>query len=193
MAKAVGFQLRCCNVGATDEQQLDAVVDAIMQSWDSYDCIEQTDIHGLAVEDIDHIQEIIDEYKLDVSPTEAANQLIDICAAKVKTHEEEIHTAAAALGSIRTAKKAAASRSNGKLGGRPKFFETFESYPEGGWFWTCVGQDKGTYYATNKQFEGLFWVEPTNRKQLIGTCDFHLSRNRKTAMAQVRRYHRSDD
>lgn len=39
-----------------------------------------------------------------------------------KSIEREVSTslAAAALGSIRTAKKAASSRENGKLGGRPK-------------------------------------------------------------------------
>ncbi len=37
-----------------------------------------------------------------------------------KPWPSSIHAAAAALGSIRTAKKAAAARENGKLGGRPR-------------------------------------------------------------------------
>jgi hypothetical protein len=45
----------------------------------------------------------------------------DICSGHgIVVLTEDIKSAAAALGSIRTDKKAASSRENGKLGGRPK-------------------------------------------------------------------------
>ena len=44
----------------------------------------------------------------------------EISGANIQVLPDDIHAAAAALGSIRTPKKAAASRNNGKLGGRPR-------------------------------------------------------------------------
>jgi hypothetical protein len=111
-------------------------------------------------------------------------------------YDVDIHDAAATLGARGGAvgglstspAKQAASRTNGRLGGRPTFFTYFREGGFGRWEWSFDPSDG--YYDTNPDGEGLFFVTPNGRKQLEGTCDFRLSSNRTLAMAQARRYHR---
>ncbi len=51
---------------------------------------------------------------------EYKNAILDEVEKLVETAKENLSSAASALGSIRSPRKAAASRANGRLGGRPK-------------------------------------------------------------------------
>jgi hypothetical protein len=58
-----------------------------------------------------------------------------------------------------------------------------------GWTWTVEREDGSTLdYRTNKNYEGLFyWNKITNAwSQEVGTGQFSLSKNRGTALRQLR-------
>jgi len=62
-----------------------------------------------------------------------------------------------------------------------------------GWIWDHSVVDpagikhEGTY-MTNVLGEGLYRDIPGNPKQILGNCQFGLSRDRKTAYQQIRRW-----
>jgi hypothetical protein len=67
-----------------------------------------------------------------------------------------------------------------------KIIKSFEEYGNG-WMWVLV---TGKIYRTNREGEGLFYIDHGvhhyDVRQLTGTCQFSLPRERQAAMRKVR-------
>ena len=78
-----------CNAGLYPGQETEAIVDAIIQAWGDFGCIEATAREGVAEADSELIAEIIAEYNLDVTVDEAEKALLETCRGRVADRDDK--------------------------------------------------------------------------------------------------------